>query len=266
MSNPELAKYYLGLPTAQGKIAAPTPSTILSCLEGYTSGKWTWETTDEFTLMDNSMLCTNVALYIPGRVLSGRSVCPVKESANNHLNALIDAVKVITVDGDVSRPRVIESPSTVQPTGMTVDQIQNALNANQQQQGAPLPAPAPQPSQDDSDLPFYFGPTDPNAPPEVKAQYAAQQAAQQLQTPPPPQGNTQYPADYDAPQERYKGFSQHQMDRMADFKKRAEVINDEVLRNYIHMWNPNFCSKAHLTPQNVDEFFDWYDRLEQTRC
>lgn len=271
MSNPELAKYYLGLPAAQGKIAAPTPGTIISCLEGYSDGKWSWETTNEFMVMDNTMLCTNVVLYIPGRVLFGRAICPVKDSATNHLNALIDAAKVITTGGEVTRPRVMESPSSTTPTGqstnMTVDQIQSALNANQQQPVSPPPVPPQQPpQQDDSDLPFYFGPTDPNAPPEVKAEYVAQQAAQQPQTPPQPQGGTQYPPDYDMPQERYKGFSQHQMDRMADFKRRAEVIDDTSLRNYIHMWNPNFCSKAHLTPQNVDEFFDWYDRMEPTRC
>lgn len=259
MSNPELAKYYLGLPIAQGKMATPTPDTILPCLEEYTGGKWSWEVTSEFMVMDNTVVCTNVALYIPGRVLTGRSTCAVKDVATNHLNALIDATKLISLTNTNTHT---PAPQVSTPqTNMTVDQIQNALNANTQQ-----PAPSQQPAQQNGDLPFYFGPTDPNAPPEVKAQYAAQQAAQPPQTPSQPQGGTTTPPDYDAPQERYKGFSQHQMDRMADFKKRAEVINDEVLRNYIHMWNPNFFSKAHLTPQNVDDFFDWYDRLEQTRC
>lgn len=263
MSNPELAKFYLGLPIAQGKMTTPTADTLFNCLEEYSKGQWTWEVTNEFLVMDNTTVCTNVVLYVPGRVLSGRSTCAVKDVATNHIRALMDAAKLITSNATQHTTAPQTPPQTVN-YNMTADQIQNALNANMQQPSAPQAAP--QQPQDDG-LPFYMGPTDPQAPPDVKAQYAAQQGAQQApQTPPPPPGGSQYPPDYDVPQERYKGFSQHQMDRMADFKRRAEVVDDEALRNYIHMWNPNYCSKVHLTPQNVDEFFDWYDRLEATRC
>lgn len=257
MSNPEIAKYYLGLPIAQGKISSPTPATIYSELDKFSNGNWAWEVSSEFLAMDNSMISTTIMLYIPGRILTGRSFCPVKDIGTAHIAAIIDAAKLITDQGQQQQAQPTPPPQQNQYQNMTVDQIQNVLNANNQQQ----PQPPQQQPNPDADLPFYFGPTDPNAPPEVKAEHAAQQAAQAAQTAPNPQGEI----GYDEPNPARFGFSQRQLDRVADMKKRACVIDDTSFCNYIHMWNNNFFKKSHLTPQNVDAFVDWYDALEKSR-
>ncbi len=74
------------------------------------------------------------------------------------------------------------------------------------------------------------------------------------------------PADYDVPQARLRGFSQHQVDRVNSFKQRADIVNDTMFGYFISTWDKRLTSKSQLTPENVDAFVDWFDRLEQMGC
>lgn len=273
MSNPEIARHFLALQPLAQKLSNVNRNNVLTRLQECFQDKWAWEVADERLILDGTFVSTTVMLYMPGRVCTGRSVMNTKNYSDNHLEALVEACKLLM---DYNATTVTTLPQTAsqppQQGNMTPEQIMAAVNPQQAQAPQPQPFGQPQPATND-DLPFYFGPTDPNAPPEVKAQYQAQLQAQQQQA--QQQGNPQsrIPVQYQGrPPEYYQpkkpgGLSQYQKDRTADFKKKWDILNDEMLANYVLMWNPSATNPYQaLNPGNLDDFLDWTDRLEKQGC
>ena len=72
--------------------------------------------------------------------------------------------------------------------------------------------------------------------------------------------------DYDAPQERLRGFSQHQIDRLNKFKKDFDILNDDMFSNYVRTWDKTLLGKADIVPSNVESFLKWVDDLGKMVC
>ena len=254
MSNTELTKYYMGLQLNTNKIPEVAYTDIISTLDKHFNGQWTWELADERFAMDNSTVCTTITLYTPGRIYTGRSLCKIKDYSTNHLFAILDACQTfITKNMTQPQPQSNPNPASQQ---MTTDQIMNALG---QQATQPTVDTAAQfyNYKDEQGMPS-------NAVPFESITENCQKELEKEFTPstPAPQGN----ADYDAPQERLKGFSQHQIDRLNKFKSDFDILNDQMFSNYVNTWDKSLTSKKDITPANADAFLTWAENLGKMGC
>ena len=71
---------------------------------------------------------------------------------------------------------------------------------------------------------------------------------------------------YDMPLEKYKGFSQRQIDRLNKFKVDFDIINDEMFGNFVNTWDKNLSSKSDIVPSNANAFLDWAENLGKMDC
>lgn len=265
MSNSELTKYYLNLQPNTNKIPQATPENIIPVLDNHFNGLWTWELADEKIMLDNTILFTTVTVYVPGRVLTGRSMTKDYNSFGvNHLIAIYNACKSLM--GIENTP--VNTPTvTQQVQQMTSEQIMNAINQqpvaiNQQPTVEPIaqmPAPLPQP------VPAMFmNQPIPGMPDEVPFDMAVDTIQQGMNAaiPPQPVGDD----TYDKPLEKYKGFSQRQIDRLNKFKVDFDIVNDEMFGNFVNTWNKNLSSKSDIIPSNANDFLDWAENLGKMAC
>ena len=81
-----------------------------------------------------------------------------------------------------------------------------------------------------------------------------------------PQQNIDNNADYNAPQAKYKGFSQRQIDGLNKFKKDFDILNDQMFDNYVNTWDKTLTSKKDITPANADAFLAWAENLGKMGC
>ncbi len=256
--NTQLTNHFLNMPFNADSMHAVSHNDIISALDKHFNRQWAWEVTDEKLIMDNTMVSTTVAVYIPGRVLTGRALAKIKDYGENHLKALVDACSLITVQSMQAKPEAPVVPTNAQ---MTPDQIMSMVGA--QSPAAPAPAPvAPMtpmandpreeiPFDEYDDLPFTMGPDTRTSQPVVQPQ--------QNIPAPAPQSQCQQPVDsaYTQPNPALNGYSQCQVDRMNRVKKALDIINDTMLGNWISTWNSAFTSKKDLNPMNIDKFLDW---------
>ena len=258
MSNTELTKYYMGLQPMNNKMPEPIYADIIPALDGYFGKQWTWELADERFVMDNTAVCTTITLYTPGRVCTGRSLCKIKDYSENHLFAILNACQSFIEKGTVKpQPQPTTNPASQQ---MTPDQIMNALGQQPQQQI-------------DTAAQFYNY-KDENGMPAEKVPFEAitdnchkelnQEITGSNQTPIPQ--SPMQSADYNAPQARYKGFSQCQIDRLNKFKKDFDILNDQMFGNYVNTWDKSLTSKSDITPVNADAFLSWAENLGKMGC
>lgn len=257
MSNTELTKYYMGLQLVNNKMPEPIYTDVISALDRHFNGQWTWELADERFAMDNSAVCTTVTLYTPGKVCTGRSLCKIKDYSENHLFAILNACQTFIEKGMVQpQPQLTSSPASQQ---MTPDQIMNALGQQPQQQINT--AAQFYNYKDENGMPAEKVPfeaiTD-NCHKELNQEITGQPPVQQQ----PQQGNV----DYNAPQARYKGFSQCQIDRLNKFKKDFDILNDQMFGNYVNTWDKSLTSKSDITPANADAFLSWAENLGKMGC
>ena len=260
MSNVELTKYYMGLQQNNNKMPEPAYTKIIPALDKHFNGQWTWELADERFAMDNSMVCTTVTLYTPGKIYTGRSLCKIKDYSSNHLFAILNACEsFIDKNANTSQqPQV--SPSNQQ---MTPDQIMNAIGQQPQQQV-------------DTAAQFYNY-KDNNGMPADKVPFDAmtdnchQELQQEMGMAPkqqeaPKQDTNNQAPDYNEPQARYKGFSQRQIDGLNKFKQDFDIMNDQMFDNYVNTWDKTLSSKKDITPANADAFLEWANGLGKMGC
>jgi hypothetical protein len=241
--NTQLTNHFLGITYRAEEMHEVSHANIIPALNSHFGHQWAWEITDEKLIMDGTMVSTTVAVYIPGRVLTGRSLAKIKDYEENYLRALVNACSVITAQTMQSKPATPVAPTNAQ---MTPDQIMSMVG--NQAPAAPV-APAPKdevPFDDYSDLPFTMGPDVCPSQPVMPQQNVA----------PAPQ---QPPVDsaYMQPNPALNGYSQCQVDRMNRVKQALDIINDTMLGNWISTWNSAFTSKKDLNPMNIDKFLDW---------
>ena len=268
MSNVELTKYYMGLQQKTEKMPEVAYFNIIPALDQHFNGQWTWELADEKFAMDNTVVCTTVTVYTPGKVYTGRALSKIKDYSMNHLHAIVDACKSFTntVSGQSSQVPQTITPSNVMQ--MTPEQIMAAMGQ-----------PQPQPQQQvDSAAQFYnYKDEQGNPTTEVPFDAMTDKCHQELQQEmgmvnqnqpvpqqiPQPQQNM---SDYDMPKEHLKGFSQHQIDRINQFKKDFDILNDEMFGNYVNTWDKTLTSKKDIVPSNVEAFLAWAENLGKMGC
>lgn len=270
----ELARFYLAkAPVNQQGMAEVPYFKIIEALDAYFNKDWTWELVDDtiVNVGSETNAMTTVALYTPGKVYTGRSYCKITDYHLNHLYALLDASKSFTIiqqapaqntqqampnNGQMTPEQIaamaggqtINSaaqfhnakdgqgrPADEVPFNNITDQAHQELNA---EMGIPAPAPMPQSPQGS------FGqnmnpPVNPN-----------QQVQQNM--------NQQIPGQ---PMQQKKEYTQQQLARVAAFKQNAGVVNDEQFAKWVNTWNPNFTSKRDLTPDNIDDFLNWFEQM-----
>lgn len=256
MSNTELCKFYMGLlPEKKGTKMPEVPYTdIIPALDKYFGELWTWELADERFAMDNTMVCTTVTLYTPGRVYTGRSLCKIKDYHTNHLFAILDACQTF-----ISKQAAPQNTSPQPAPGqqMTTDQIMSALGQTAPTQQVNTAAQFYN-YKDNNGVPLQGVPMD------AMTENCHKELQQEVMNPStPPQAA---PTDYDAPLEKYKGFSQRQIDRLNKFKKDFDILNDEMFGNYVNTWDKTLTSKSQITPANADAFLAWAESLGKMDC
>ena len=237
--NTQLTNHFLGITYHPEEMHEVAHADIIPALNKHFGYQWAWEVTDEKLIMDGTMVSTTVALYIPGRVLTGRSLVKIKDYGENHLYALANACSSIFVRTEAPK----NEASAPVNTQMTPDQIMSMV-------GGPAPQTPTQPSVqsipfDDPSIPFTMGP-DINPTPAPQPYVPTPQAQQ-------PMAN----ASYTQPNPALNGYSQCQVDRMNRVKQALDIINDTMLGNWISTWNSAFSSKKDLNPMNIDKFLDW---------
>ena len=242
MANTELCKYYMGLQTNFNKITNAVYTDIIKILDNHFNYNWTWEVADEKLVMDNSMICTTVTVYIPGRVLTGRSLCKIRDYNDNHLKAIFNAVSFI-IDGNSNT----QTPNTNNVNNntssqMTPEQIMSAINSPQQQSVNNTNNQMPNSTSLNNEVSYYELP--PSAPNQTE----------------------ETPEDYDVPQSIYNGFTKHQIDRLNQFKKDMGIINDEMFGKWVNTWDAKYEYKSDITPQNVESFLSFVENMGKSLC
>ena len=263
MSNTELTKYYMGLQwTTFNKMPEVAYTDIIPALDKHFNGQWTWELADERFAMDNSVVCTTITLYTPGKVYTGRSLCKIKDYASNHLFAILNACETFTAPQATTQAQPQPAPQNQQ---MTPDQIMNAI----QQQNVAQPASVDSAAQfynykDQNGMPADSVPFDAitdNCHKQLQQEMGMAPQQQEM-----PQQNVDPNADYNAPQAKYKGFSQRQIDGLNKFKKDFDILNDQMFDNYVNTWDKSLTSKKDITPYNADAFLAWAENLGKMGC
>ena len=249
MSNTELCKFYMGFQQNNTKMPEATCANVIATLDKHFNGIWTWELADERFAMDNTTVCTTVTLYTPGRIYTGRSLCKIKDYSTNHLSAILDACQTFMNKQNLQS----QQPQQLQSAGqqMTPDQIMNAIE-QQTLQNTNTSIPSQSVNKPDMSI--------------IDTEYYLMNNNQQNSTFSQSSNNLQSNVDYDAPQDRYKGFSQRQIDRLNQFKKDFDILNDDIFGNYVNTWDKTLMSKQDITPANVEGFLAWAENLGKMGC
>lgn len=250
MGNNELTKHYLSMQPISNLMPEAAYFDIIKALDAHFQHNWTWELESTVFAMDNSMVAATVTLYTPGRIYVGRATCPVKEFANAHLYALVAAAETFTQKSGVNP----NQPPVAPPSGnMTSEQIMNAINGNG--------------GQIDSSAQFYNhkdenGVQSDSVPFNEMSDKAHNELQQEMgmgnamNPPQPPSQND----DYNKPKQELGGYSQSQVDRITQFKKQWDIMNNEMFNNYVDMWKTGL-TKRDLNPGNIEDFLAWTTKL-----
>ena len=257
MSNTELTKFYMELQPNTNKMTEVIYTNIISALDKHFNGQWTWELADERFAQDNTTVCTTVTVYTPGKVYTGRSLCKIKDYASNHLFAILDACQTFIEKNLVQSKQAQPNPETQQ---MTSDQIMQAI--------------AQQPQQQINTAAQFYNYKNEQGIPTGQVPFDAltdnchKELQQEMGMSPTTQLQQQdnVASGYDTPQDRLKGFSQHQIDRLNQFKKDFDILNDEMFGNYVNTWDKSLTSKKDITPMNVEGFLTWAENLGKMGC
>ena len=269
MANVELCKFYMGQQGNFNKIPEVVYTDIIKTLDAHFNYNWTWEIADEKLVMDNSAICTTVTVYIPGRVVTGRSLCKIKDYHENHLHAILDAVSFM-IDMRLVQPVPQNNTVNNNSQQMTPDQIMAAVNQQQ-----PMVNTKEQfyNYKDKQGMPADGVPFD-QMTDNCHQELQQEMTGQPQQAMPPQQNPTSQPqqnmdnqsADYDAPQAKYKGFSQHQIDRLNQFKKDMDIMNDTMFGKWVNTWDKRYTAKSDITPQNVESFLAFVENMGKSLC
>lgn len=263
MANVELCKFYMGQEKAFTKMPEVVYTDIIKALDKHFNYNWTWEIADEKLVMDNSAICTTVTVYIPGRVVTGRSLCKIKDYHENHLHAILNAISFMidkktaqpTPQNDMNNVTQQMSPEQIMAA---VGQQSSMVNTKEQfynykdEQGMPAES-------------VPFNKISENCQQELNQEMVGQPSAPQ-QIPNQQTQQNMSSSEYDAPQPKYKGFSQHQIDRLNQFKKDMGIMNDEMFGKWVNTWDKRFEHKSDITPQNVESFLAFVENMGKSLC
>jgi hypothetical protein len=229
---------------------------------------WTWEVVDDRHLLNDISIIT-VRVYIPGRVLFGRTSYSLQEANEAHYRAIADACKSLNpnkslikkTEQPVAAPQQIPAPSSkpaeniiseqeimdiVMSNNAKVDkQIVSDTTEQQQPQTGTINSLSELKNDPRTEVPFE----------EISNQCFDEMAAAISPAPAKPQ-----------PANTAHGFSTEQINAMKKIKADFNILNDDMLGNYINSWNPKLSKKSDLTPENVNGFIQWAENLGGCPC
>lgn len=273
MANSQLCKYYLEQGNANIVLPRSSSDEILEVLDRYFHNNWTWEISDEKLFADGLNVSTTVTVYFPGRVLTGRSFCKIQDYPKNHLKAIHEACQCITDKRVNTEDKKVDTVKTKEQN--TINQKQDSINdilahsSNIQMADTSSLIDSMGMVEVANDCPLYdsaAGETPETIPPTIKIPAEMAEEINKNSTPTSISNQSENPG-YEEPQEKYKGFSQKQMDDINQFKVDFDVSNDEMFINYIKTWSNNQkTKKSDLTPQNIDSFIKWVKELGKMAC
>lgn len=256
MGNNELTKHYLSMQPISGLMPEAAYFDIIKALDAHFQHNWAWDFGNTVFAMDNSVVSATVTVYAPGHIYTGRATCQVKDFANLHLYALVEAAQTFTQKSGVDPNQQPAPPSN----NMTPEQIMNAVNGN----GGQVDSAAQfynhkEANGIQADSVPYSGMSD-KANHELQQEVGINNAMNPPQPPDNSQNGQQNNNDYNAPKQELGGYSQSQIDRINQFKKQWDIINNEMFSNYVDMWKTGL-TKRDLNPQNIEDFLAWTTEL-----
>ena len=261
MNNNFLCSFYYGLKntvkTVNGEV---TLSNLVETLNKTFDYSWTWEIADEKIVMNDTMVSTTVSVYVPGKMLTGRSICNIENYSTNHLRAILNAVSFILPISsfeEISNTNQVQQPVPQQPQQTEKSyEVFEPINNIQTQPNNPVQNNAQMTPDQIMAMVNNQQPIIQNSIPQqeqVHNQPQSTQVNQQVQN-----------SQYDTPIPEKKGFSQRQLDRMANFKTSCNIINNDMLVNWINLWNSSYTRISDITPTNIDEFLTWAENKTNT--
>lgn len=228
---------------------------------------WTWELISDTVIADgtgNNVL-TTVALYVPGRLLTGRSFCKVKDTADNHLRALYNASLSFIDKSDSGLNNAPQNNTAMPVQQMTADQVDALVNGNGKfinnaqdyanytdnnnmpTDSIPFNAISEQGYQQTSG----FNPME-----QYNATQSNQQQYQQPQQQQYQQQYQQQPQYQPQPQQQSNQYSDAQINAMKKLKKDFGILNNDMLNNWVNDWHKGW-TVANLNPSNIDDFISF---------
>lgn len=249
--NTELCRHYLSLEPVTELFRESSFATIIPALDKHFKGEWTWEVTDEKFAMGDSTVCTTVAVYIPGRILSGRSLCKVINYNENHLRAIVDAVSVITVKEMTVKNSETNKEDVI---NFTAEEIAKMIEDDHKKESElPISNTVQIDNyKDDKGIPNQGVPYD------QITNNCINQMIDEIAKPKEDENS-----DLDVPQARLKGFTQRQVNRINEIKKAFDITDDKQFTNYLKLWKPSITCKADLKPDNVEEWFKFIEEFRK---
>lgn len=271
MNNPELCRYYMQQENTVKIIPNVPGKNIIDILDEAFDKNWTWELTDERFYADGQSVSTTVTVYLPGRVLTGRAMCKLKDYLDNHERAIDNACFRLmgTMQPYQSVSPLLES-EMAKTQNMTAEQIMASLSHTASLNPVNSDTQPINSSSSEVGIPEVsqntINPETAQMPATPPAQLKTQESIPTTQTntsATPPVDGVYGPDD---PQPRYKGFSQSQVDKLNQFKADFDILNDDMFANYVKTWDKALKSKGDITPSNVNAFLAWVDSLGKMDC
>lgn len=236
-SNIELTKFFLNDNTqiSTGLIPDFTYTDVIAKLNDKFNTHWAWEVDDERTVQDSSGTCimTTVTLYTPKKILTGRSYCKVSQYGDNHLRALYNACLSFIDKSTSGQNRTPANDTGMQPQNMTADQIAAATSNNGNFVN------------NQSDFYNYVdnnGKAGDSVPFDAMSNNAVNETSIQPQQPKPTK------------------FTDEQINAVNEFKRKAEITNQQMFDNWVDRWHKGWVKK-NLTPDNINDFLTFANGL-----
>lgn len=221
--NDLLVKHYLPMEKETMLMPEPNVNEIFDALYKYTNGDYVWEIVNEEIIPDNeTIVMTTVQLYMPGRILTGRSLCDLKDYSTNHLYALLDAFSVVTAKSEKTKKE--DDP-------MPKPRTKNGSNQMTAEEIAEMTGNKETTKKEKSD-PFL-----------VTKEEAAD--------------NKPFNAEEPVKKKKRK-FTEEQIKALRQIRIDFDITTDEEFGKLVHTWsNGKLSSKKDITPKNADDFINY---------
>lgn len=258
-----LASYYLQeLKTQEGVtgITGVQPENVIQLLSE-TYPNWTWEVVSErITSIETCIM--DVRVYLPGRILYGRTVYNEENAGTAHYKAIQNACEALEFNNSSNKQQQVTSnfttPTQPQQTSNQAKPIQGDIVSEQEimdivmNNNAKVDKKTAQPENKMIENLEQLN-NDPRT--EVPYDKISDKCFDQMEESMATTAATQQS------QQKPVKFTKEQVDAVNKIKTDFNIINNEMFGNYVNSWDPKLSRKSDLTPANVDSFIKWANSL-----
>ena len=236
MVNEALSTKFLSKPpVAITRVNEVPYNQIISLLHKVTNSDFSWTVADEqFVNIENEMcVMTTVTLYVPGYISTSRSLIKLVRYADNHLFALLDAVKNLNMFLEQKEPGKIntsaEFVNAKDDKGMPTETV---LFENVTKEGAK----------------------------DILIDKDGKKCT--IETYDPERDKKPVNKPTASVSSAPKKFTPEQIKRLRNIQVEHEIQNAEEFGRYVHSWSAGkLSSKSDITPENADSFLEYMDSL-----